>query len=127
MKTTEMLDKLEIKPHKSYRRLSDGLVIRLGDDNRLKWDSGFKHIGLDDEWEENIPTADEILDFLFSAIVEVEDERDKMSVRDVEERLGFVVLNERAFVLKFMWKFITGEDWDDDNLDISGLLSEESI
>src|SRR5699024_9373702 len=37
---------------KKFRRKSDGLIIEIETDGTLNWESGYKHLSINDEWEE---------------------------------------------------------------------------
>lgn len=50
MKTWEMMKELTESPDKTFKR-ADGLTVH-ANYGKLSWESGFRHLGLNDEWEE---------------------------------------------------------------------------
>lgn len=52
MKTAKMFEELTKDPTKEFKRVDDGLVMSVGYDKVLLWDSGYRYLRLDDEWEE---------------------------------------------------------------------------
>lgn len=52
METIEMLKEVKKDANKEFRRIDDGLIMSIGINGVLNWESGYMNISLYDEWEE---------------------------------------------------------------------------